>query len=64
MLNNETIAKSNEMHMGTMASGFAIQLADPQFQNLSFEERFSILVDAEWSSRKSNRLPKLIKKAG
>lgn len=50
--------------MGTMATGFAAQLADPQFQNLSFEERFSILVDAEWSSRKSNRLTKLIKKAG
>lgn len=64
MLNNETIAKLNEMHMGTMATGFAAQLADPQFQNLSFEERFSILVDAEWSSRKSNRLTKLIKKAG
>ena len=64
MLNNETISKLNEMHMGTMASGFAVQLADPQFQSLSFEERFSILVDAEWSSRKSNRLTKLIKKAG
>ncbi len=64
MLNNDTIAKLNEMHMGTMATGFAAQLADPQFQNLSFEERFSILVDAEWSSRKSNRLTKLIKKAG
>ena len=64
MLNNETISKLNEMHMGTMASGFAAQLADSQFQNLSFEERFSILVDAEWSSRKSNRLAKLIKKGG
>ena len=29
MLNNETISKLNEMHMGTMASGFAAQLADP-----------------------------------
>ncbi len=28
-----------------------------------FEERFSILVDAEWSSRKSNRLAKLVEKA-
>ena len=64
MLNHETISKLNEMHMGTMASGFSAQLTDPQYQNLSFEERFSILVDAEWSSRKSNRLTKLIKKAG
>ena len=64
MLTNETISKLNEMHLGTMASHFADQLTDPQFQSLSFEERFSILVDAEWSSRKSNRLAKLIKKAG
>ena len=64
MLTNETISKLNEMHLGTMASHFADQLTDPQFQSLSFEERFSILVDAEWSSRKSNRLTKLIKKAG
>ena len=64
MLTNETISKLNEMHLGTMAVGFAAQLTDPQFQSLSFEERFSILVDAEWSARKSNRLTKLIKKAG
>jgi hypothetical protein len=64
MLTNETISKLNEMHLGTMAAGFAVQLTDPQFQSLSFEERFSILVDAEWSARKSNRLTKLIKKAG
>ena len=64
MLTNETISKLNEMHLGTMASHFADQLTDSQFQSLSFEERFSILVDAEWSSRKSNRLAKLIKKAG
>ena len=64
MLTNETISKLNEMHLGTMAAGFTAQLTDPQFQSLSFEERFSILVDAEWSARKSNRLAKLIKKAG
>ena len=50
MLTNETISKLNEMHLGTMASHFADQLTDPQFQSLPFEERFSILVDAEWSS--------------
>lgn len=64
MLTNETISKLNEMHLGTMAAGFAAQLTDSQFHALSFEERFSILVDAEWSARKSNRLTKLIKKAG
>lgn len=64
MLTNETISKLNEMHLGTMAENFAAQLTDTQYQSLSFEERFSILVDAEWSVRKSNRLTKLIKSAG
>lgn len=63
MLTNETISKLNEMHLGTMAAGFTAQLTDTQFQSLSFEERFSILVDAEWSARKSNRLAKLIMSA-
>lgn len=64
MLTNETVSKLYEMHMGTMARTFSAQLADSQFSELSFEERFSMLVDAEWSSRKSNHLKRLIKNAG
>jgi DNA replication protein DnaC len=30
---------------------------------MAFEERFGLLVDAEWSARKSNRLKRLIKNA-
>ena len=56
MLTNETVSKLYEMHMGTMAGAFSAQLTDSNFGELSFEERFSMLVDAEWSSRKSNRL--------
>jgi DNA replication protein DnaC len=49
--------------MGTMAAAFSAQLTDTNFNGLSFEERLSILVDAEWSSRKSNRLQRLIRNA-
>ena len=35
-----------------------------QFQAVSFEDRFAMLVDAEWSARKSNRLTRLIRNAG
>ena len=31
---------------------------------VSFEDRFAMLVDAEWSARKSNRLTRLIRNAG
>ena len=33
-------------------------LADPQFQNMVFEDRIGLLVDAEWSGRNNNHLNK------
>ena len=64
MLSNETVHKLREMHLGVMAGAFSAQLDDAQFQTVSFEDRFAMLVDAEWSARKSNRLTRLIRKAG
>ena len=64
MLTNETISKLQDMHLSVMARHFKEQLDDPQFTSMSFEDRFSILVDAEWSTRKSNHLKSLIKNAG
>ena len=49
--------------MGVMAEQLSAQLEDPQFRNVPFEDRLAMLVDAEWSARKSNRLTGLIKKA-
>ena len=64
MFSNETIHKLREIHMGVMAEQLSAQLEDPQFRNVPFEDRLAMLVDAEWSARKSNRLTGLIKKAG
>ena len=64
MFSNETICKLREIHMGVMAEQLSAQLGDPQFRNVTFEDRLAMLVDAEWSARKSNRLAGLIKKAG
>ena len=61
MFSNETIRKLREIRMGVMAEQLSVQLEDPQFRNVPFEDR---LVDAEWSARKSNRLTGLIKKVG
>ena len=63
MLTNETTRKLQEMHLGVMARAFTTQLADNQVSALSFEDRFALLVDAEWAVRKSNHLKRLIKKA-
>ncbi len=64
MLTNETTSKLHEMHLGAMAEAFTAQINDSQYNGLSFEERFSMLVDAEWTRRKSNRLHSLIRAAG
>ena len=64
MLTENTANKLREMHLSIMASAFKEQLTDPQFQSMSFEDRFSLIVDKEWCSRKSNHLKKLVKQAG
>ena len=64
MLTNETTSKLHEMHLGAMAEAFTVQMNDSQYNGLSFEDRFSMLVDAEWTRRKSNRLHSLIRAAG
>jgi len=64
MLNQETINKMNEMHLTAMSKAFKAQAGDSSVAELSFEERVGMLVDAEWTSRKNNRLKRLIHAAG
>lgn len=63
MLNHNTVSKLQEMKLSTMATFFQKQLADNTAAELSFEDRFGMLVDAEWTARKNNRLTRLIRKA-
>jgi DNA replication protein DnaC len=63
MTNEETINKLTAMRFTAMASAFREQLKSPAAANLSFEERLGLLTDIEWTSRKNNRLKKLIKEA-
>ena len=44
MLSNETVRKLHEMRLGVMAEAFSTQLEDVQFQSVSFEDRFAMLV--------------------
>lgn len=63
MLNNTTIDKLIEMHLTPMADAYRIQMNDPNMKEVSFEDRFGMLVDIEYNSRKSNRLKRLIRNA-
>ncbi|HSI67691.1 IS21-like element helper ATPase IstB [Planococcus halocryophilus] len=63
MTNENTLTKLHEMRLNSMAEQFSNQLLNPKYQELSFEDRFSLLVDVEWSRRNNNKLDRLIKTA-
>jgi DNA replication protein DnaC len=46
-----------------MAASYRQQMDDSGITTLSFDERFALLVDAEWTTRKNNRLKRLIHSA-
>ncbi len=63
MTNQSTIDKLIEMHLTAMADAFRSQLDDPKLREVPFDDRFGMLVDIEFSSRKNNRLKRLIRNA-
>ena len=63
MLNNQTMGKLTEMLLTTMARNYKLQSEDAAFESLGFDERFGLLVDQEWTSRKNNRQKKLLQNA-
>lgn len=64
MTNKSTIDKLIEMRLTTMADAFRNQINDQKFKDVPFEDRFGMLVDIEYNSRKDNRQKRLIKNAG
>ena len=64
MTNQSTMDKLIEMRLTAMADAFRSQLNDPKFKEIPFEDQFGMLVDIEYSSRKNNRLKRLIRNAG
>jgi DNA replication protein DnaC len=63
MVNEATMTKLYEMKLSAMAASYRQQMEDPAIHKLSFDERFGFLVDAEWATRKNNRLKRLIRVA-
>ena len=64
MTTQSTIDKLIEMRLTSMSDAFRIQMDDPKMKEISFEDRFGMLVDIEYSNRKSNSLKRLIRNAG
>jgi len=63
MVNEATISKLHDMKLSAMAEAFRLQMRENAMNSLSFSERFGLLVDHEWDTRKNNRLKRLIYKA-
>ena len=63
MTNQSTIDKLIEMRLTSMSDAFIIQMKDPKMKDITFEDRFGLLVDIEYNTRKSNSLKRLIKRA-
>ena len=63
MLNEQTFDKLYVMKLTGMAEGFKEQLEQPSFQDLSFEERFGMLVERQWNWKENKRLSHLLKDA-
>ncbi|QQP69545.1 IS21-like element helper ATPase IstB [Carnobacterium sp. CS13] len=62
-MNEQTISKMISMKLSGMVEGYQHQENISEFQKMSFEERFQILIDHEYDRRKSNTLKRLIRSA-
>jgi hypothetical protein len=61
MTTQSTIIKLNDMRLNAMAENYLTQLTNADYQGLSFDDRFSLLVDIEYSRRNNNKLDRLVK---
>jgi DNA replication protein DnaC len=64
MFDNATLSKLRDLRLSAMVDGFREQQNKSGITLLSFEERFGLLVEAEWLSRHNKRTERLIRLAG
>ncbi len=62
-MNEQTFEKLYSLKLAGMAEALKGQLADPAMNDLSFEERFAMLADAEYLFRENKRMKRLLKSA-
>lgn len=62
-MNDQLLSRLQEMKLSGMAEAYIEQSQTKEYQSMGFEDCFSLLVDLEYSRRKSNSLNRLIKNA-
>lgn len=63
MLNQHTLQLLTQLKLDGMARAFQEQSGQPSLASLSFEERFGLLVDREFTHRDTKRVDRLLKQA-
>ncbi len=63
MLTEQTLDKLYAMKLNGMAEAFRQQQEDPAISGLSFEERFGLLVDQQWSWKEDRALSRRLAQA-
>jgi DNA replication protein DnaC len=63
MLREPTMEKLQAMRLGAMSAAWLEQQQSADVVALSFDERFAMLVDAEWMTRENKRLGRALKDA-
>lgn len=63
MLNQPTLDKLCAMRMRGMAEALQQQMQEPDIHQLSFEERFGLLIDRQWDWRQNRALERRLRSA-
>lgn len=63
MLNEQTFEKLYALNLAGMAEALKRQIQQPEMNDLSFEERFAMLADAEYLFRENKRMKRLLQNA-
>lgn len=63
MLAHATVDKLSALRLPAFAEALQRQLGNPEFADLSFEDRVGLLVDAEWTHREQRKLRRRLRQA-
>lgn len=63
MLNTPTMERLGALRLAAMAAAWMEQQKDPKLSKLAFDDRFGLLVEAEWSHRESRRTDRALRNA-
>lgn len=62
-MNKETVRKLSEMNLQGLLEAYREQVSGAAYNELTFSERFELMIDTEYTRRKNNRLHRLIRAA-